>query len=422
MTTASTRNRRATRARKSSGDLHTTLSHTESGGRSARFSFAHAVRTESTNYFLLLGTTLFLVVFGLVMVLSSSSVDSFVATKGFFTTFLKQGMFVLIGVPVMLIASRLPVDFWRRNAWWFIGGAWVVQLLVFTPLGYESGGNRNWIRLGPISGQPSELVKIALCVFFAFILAKKQRLLKDWMHVLIPVIPVGGASLLLVVMGSDLGTAMIIASIMFAALYFAGVDFSKLAMIALAGALVVALLAITSPNRMARIMGFLGGHGNDVQGIGWQSTHGLWALAHGGVFGVGLGNSTMKWSWLPEADNDFIFAIIGEELGLIGAIVVIALFVVLAIAMMRIYRQTDDSFQRILVGCVLVWIMMQAFVNIAVVIGLLPVLGVPLPLVSSGGSALVTTLLAIGIVLSFARTGSFTPVPASRSTARKAHS
>ena len=131
---------------------------------------------------------------------------------------------------------------------------------------------------------------------------------------------------------------------------------------------------------------------------GWE------ALAHGGVFGVGLGNSTAKWSWLPESDNDFIFAIIGEELGLVGAIIVLLLFVVLTIALIRIIRMQTDPFARIATSVAMVWIIGQAFVNVAVVLGILPVLGVPLPLVSAGGSALITTLAALGIVLSFART------------------
>jgi cell division protein FtsW len=141
----------------------------------------------------------------------------------------------------------------------------------------------------------------------------------------------------------------------------------------------------------------------DYSGYCWQVQHADWALAAGGLFGKGLGNSTAKWLWLPEADNDFIFAIIGEELGLIGAIVVLVLFIVLAICFVRVIRSTKDSFARIATSGVMIWVIGQAFVNIAVVLGVLPVLGVPLPLISAGGSALISTLLAIGVVLSFAR-------------------
>ncbi|MBC7763659.1 MAG: FtsW/RodA/SpoVE family cell cycle protein, partial [Candidatus Saccharibacteria bacterium] len=158
-------------------------------------------------------------------------------------------------------------------------------------------------------------------------------------------------------------------------------------------------------SRQDRIQAFLSGckSADDHLGSCWQTVHGWWALASGGLFGSGLGNSKAKWSWLPEADNDFIFAIIGDELGLLGAILVLALFVVLAIAFVRIIRASTDPFARVTVSAVMVWIVGQAFVNIAVVLGILPVLGVPLPLISAGGSALVTSLIGIGIVLSFAR-------------------
>jgi cell division protein FtsW len=162
---------------------------------------------------------------------------------------------------------------------------------------------------------------------------------------------------------------------------------------------------MTSASRQYRINAWLSGctDSNQYQDLCWQPVHGMWALASGGVFGVGLGNSKAKWSWLPEADNDYIFAIIGEELGLIGAVVVLALFIVLAVSMIKVIRQSDDPFVRTVTGGILAWIIGQALVNIAVVLGLLPVLGVPLPLISAGGSALIMTLVAIGVVLSFAR-------------------
>jgi cell division protein FtsW len=164
-------------------------------------------------------------------------------------------------------------------------------------------------------------------------------------------------------------------------------------------------MSMARSSRQNRIQAFLSGckTADDFAGNCWQTVHGWWALASGGFFGVGLGNSKLKWSWLPEADNDFIFAIIGEELGLLGAILVLVLFIVLAITFVRIVRANSDPFARITVSAVMVWIVGQAFVNIAVVLGVLPVLGVPLPLISAGGSALVTSLIGIGIVLSFAR-------------------
>lgn len=360
---------------------------------------------ENRNYFLLLGTTVFLVAFGLVMVLSSSSIESSVGGDGFFGRFTRQGLFAIIGVPLMLVASRMPPRFWRKWAWpaLVFGGA--LQLIVFVPgLGLEYGGNRNWISIGGFNLQPSEFVKIALIVWVAWVLATKRDMLHDWKHVALPIAPVAGGALGLVLIGSDLGTASVMVMIVLGCMYFAGVRLKFLATAIAAIALVALMVAFSSPSRAERITVWMNGCGaDDYSGLCWQVQHGFWALAAGGLFGTGLGNSKTKWNWLPEADNDFIFAIIGEELGLLGAIVVLSLFVVLAIAFVRVIRTTRDDFARIVTAGVMVWVIGQAFVNIAVVLGLLPVLGVPLPLISAGGSALIATLLGIGVVLSFAR-------------------
>ncbi|MEP6480762.1 MAG: putative lipid II flippase FtsW [Rhodoglobus sp.] len=360
---------------------------------------------ENRNYFLLLGTTLFLVIFGLVMVLSASSIESYTSNDGFFGRFIRQGLYAVIGIPLMLVASRMPPAFWKRWAWpaLLVGGA--LQLLVFIPgIGYEYGGNRNWLLIGSVSVQPSEFVKIALIVWVAWVLATKEELLGDWKHVALPIAPIAGLAIGFVLIGNDLGTAMMMVMIVLGCLYFAGVRLKYLA-VSIAGLSVVGLLfAIASSSRSSRISAWLGGcNPSDLSGYCWQPEHAKWALAAGGLFGRGLGNSTAKWNWLPEADNDFIFAIIGEELGIIGAIVVLVLFIVLAISFVRIIRSSRDSFSRVATAGVMVWVVGQAFVNIAVVLGALPVLGVPLPLISAGGSALISTLLGIGVVLSFAR-------------------
>ena len=359
---------------------------------------------ETPNYFLLLGTTVFLVIFGLVMVLSSSSIESHVQNNSFFTAFLKQGLYAVVGLPLMLIASRMPPSFWKRMARPAIILGISLQLLVFSPLGFEYGGNRNWITVAGINAQPSEFVKLALIVWIAFVLTRPRTDETDWKRYFIPV---GAASLVaigLVLVGRDLGTSIIMLFIVFGSFFFAGV---KLKYLAGAGAIVGLLgtmFAFASDSRTDRINVWLYGCGEkDYLGDCWQQLHGTWALASGGVFGVGLGNSKAKWSWLPEADNDYIFAIIGEELGLIGAIVVLLLFIVLAISFVRVIRMNTDPFARIATSGVMVWIIGQALVNIAVVVGLLPVLGVPLPLISAGGSALISSLLSIGVVLSFAR-------------------
>ncbi len=376
---------------------------------------------ESRNYFLLLGTTMFLVIFGLVMVLSSSTIESYTSNDGFFGRFLRQGLFALIGVPLMLVASRMPPQFWKRWAWpaLLVGGG--MQVLVFLPgIGYDYGGNRNWLLIAGYSIQPSEFVKVALIVWIAWILSTKQELLGDWKHLALPIAPVAGIAIAFVLAGNDLGTAFIILIIVLGSLYFAGAKLRHLFVGVLGIGLVGLVFAIASPSRTSRIGVWMNGcTAADYSGYCWQVQHADWALAAGGLFGKGLGNSTAKWLWLPEADNDFIFAIIGEELGLIGAVVVLVLFIVLAICFVRVIRSTRDSFARIATSGVMIWVIGQAFVNIAVVLGVLPVLGVPLPLISAGGSALISTLLAIGVVLSFARrtetNGPVEQTPAERS-------
>jgi cell division protein FtsW len=361
-------------------------------------------RAENSTYFLVLGATLFLVAFGLVIVLSSSSVEAYATTGNPFTDFLKQGVFALIGVPLMLVASLAPPSFWRRWAWVALAGSLVLQLLIFTNLGVGNGYNRNWVSVGGIGFQPSEFIKLALIVWMGAVLSRKEPLLDDWRHALLPVGPVAILALALVMGGNDVGTAGIMLAIVFGTLFLAGVRLRHL----LVWLFVVATLAIavtfSGSSRASRIDSWLSGCDTPRQSqYCWQPVHGMWGLASGGVFGVGLGNSKMKWSWLPAADNDFIFAIIGEELGLIGVIVVLGLLVALAVGFVRVARSAADPAGRIIAGGVLLWIIGQALVNIAVVLGLLPVLGVPLPLISAGGSALITSLLGIGIVLSFAR-------------------
>jgi cell division protein FtsW len=372
--------------------------------RTARISLGRALQPESRSFFLLLGTTLFLLLFGLVMVLSSSSISSYAGSQGSFGVFWRQAIFAIVGVPLMLIISRLPVRIWRRWAWLPLVTGIVLQLLVLTtPLGIEVGGNRNWIGIGGFNAQPSELIKVGLVAWLGVILAKKEPYLGRWGHVLIPALPVAGIGIFVVMLGGDLGTVMIMTALVFGALFFAGIKFRLLVIPVIVGIALTLVIALTSSSRLSRIENFLGIGSGDQTGLSYQNQHADWAMAAGGVFGVGLGNSKAKWLWLPAADNDFIFAIIGEELGLIGAIVVLALFVVLAISFLRIVRSSRDLFSRVVVGSVMVWLIGQAFVNIAVVLQVIPVLGVPLPLISSGGSALVTTLVAIGLVLSISR-------------------
>ncbi|MDQ1609869.1 MAG: cell division protein FtsW [Microbacteriaceae bacterium] len=384
------------------------IAESTSGMSSARISLGRVFRAESSNYLMLLGLTLFMVVFGLIMVLSSSSVVSHATTNNFFSAFWSQGIFALIGLPLMLIASRMPSRFWKKSAWVLLAGSCLLQVVVLTtPLGLPAvGGNRNWLHLGGLTGQPSEAIKVALALWLGVVLARKQDLLGKWKHVVIPLIPIGGGAILLVTIGGDLGTTMIMAGFVLGALFFAGVKLRHLIIGSAVIASAAVVVALTSASRVGRISAFFGGTSAVNPDVQWQINNGNYALASGGIFGVGLGNSHAKWSWLPAADTDFIFAVIGEELGLIGAVLVLVLFVLLAITFLRIINASTDPFARITTAAIMVWIIGQALVNIGVVLGVIPVLGVPLPLISAGGTAMISSMFAIGIVLSFARESS----------------
>lgn len=356
-----------------------------------------------TSYYLILGSTLLLTALGLVMVLSSSSVTSMVSVGSPYATFVNQARWALIGLPLLWLASRIPSLTYRRLAWVILGGAVFLQLLVFSPLGVDVKGNANWIELAGQRFQPSETIKLALVVWLAVVLSRKHHLLSQWAHVVIPAFPVVAISVGIVLYGHDLGTAMVILVAVGGALFTAGVP---LRMFGFAGAimiLIVGRMAMTSSNRMTRIGAWLDPD-CDRLGACYQASHGMWGLAEGGVWGMGLGASRQKWQYLPEAHNDFIFAIIGEELGLWGTLLVLLLFAVLGVGMARIIRRHPDPFVKIATGGILAWLLGQMVINIGGVVGLLPIIGVPLPLVSAGGSALVMTMLAIGVVLSFART------------------
>jgi len=356
-----------------------------------------------TIYYLLLSATAMLVVIGLVMVLSASSVTSYKDTNSAFTVFFSQLQFAVAGVISLLVAIRIPLTTWKRLSVPLLAAAIFLQALVFVPgLGVEVNGNRNWIRILGQQVQPSEFAKVALVLFGATVLTKKRRKLGEFMHVLVPLVfPAGGLLLLLVLGGGDLGTGLVLLAIIAGILFAAGVP-ARMFFVAGAGsAVLVAAMALTSANRMGRIQTWLGGCTDPDKCF--QTIHGQYALADGGWWGVGLGASREKWSWLPAAHNDFIFAIIGEELGLPGTLVIIGLFGLLAFACYRLVLRSGDFFVRVATAGVMVWILAQAVINMGAVIGLLPVIGVPLPLVSSGGSALVATLFALGMLLSFAR-------------------
>lgn len=375
-------------------------------GLAARVRLGRVFRPVSTEFTLIASTSLLLTVFGLVMILSASSANAVENGQDPFAIVMTQALVAAIGLPAMFLMSRFPVMFWKRTAWFVLIGAVGLQMLVYTPLGYENDGNTNWLRIAGQVVQPSEFIKLALAVWAGFILWRKQDLLGRWKHVFIPLIPVGFLAIAAVLGGKDLGTSMILFLIILGALFFSGVRLRIFVLPLLISLVAVLGFAFADERRRALILGALD-HSNDTScylDSCYQQVHAIWGMANGGIFGLGLGNSRQKYGWLPAASNDYIFAIVGEELGLIGCALVLALFALFAVAVFRMIRRTDDLFVRVTSGGIVVWILAQALINIGVVLRVVPVLGVPLPFMSQGGTSLLSVLLACGVLLSFART------------------
>lgn len=355
-------------------------------------------QAESIYFYRLAGLTGFLVVYGLVMVLSSSSIDSLVANRDAFYVFSRQSLYAVVGLGLMLFVSSLKLPIIQNLVKAAVVFGFALQLSV-PFIGVTINGNTNWISIAGFSLQPAEFLKVALIMYIAWFVSNREHELDDPKRVLAPVLIVGAAALALVMLGRDLGTAIIIALIVFGTLAIIGAPLRPLSQVFVAVAAAGILAAVSSASRMARITAWLNPGSASSDAFNWQYEHGTWALAAGGIIGVGLGNSKMKWSWIPEVENDFIFAVIGEEGGLLGALVVIGMFALLVSSLIGIMNRSNTTFGRVLVVGVIVWIVSQAAVNIAVVLGVLPVLGVPLPLISAGGSSLIATLGAIGLVL-----------------------
>lgn len=355
-------------------------------------------------YYLILGTTVALVVIGLVMVLSASSITSYQRTGSAFSDFQNQAMFAVIGVVAAFVASRIPVRVYRRFAGLFFLVALLLQALVMVPgIGKEVLGNRNWIGFGSFTVQPSEIAKLAMIFIVAVVLTNRRSRLYDLRYSVLPTVVYVALLTLLIMAGKDLGTTMVVGMIYLGLLWTAGVKGRLFLGLGLAALVFLPIAVMTSGNRTSRIKSWMQGCADQTLDGCLQQVHGTYALADGGLWGLGPGGSREKWQWLPEAHNDFIFAIIGEELGLPGTLAILALYVVFAYACYRLIAQSDDMFVRVCTGGILTWVSFQAIVNIGSVIGALPIVGVPLPFVSSGGSALVMSLVAAGVLLSFAR-------------------
>jgi cell division protein FtsW len=341
---------------------------------------------------------------GLVMVLSASSVTAFAEYGSSFLFFERQALYALFGALVALAAARLPYRVWYRAWVPLLGVSFLLLVLVLLPsVGAEAGGAARWIRVGDLTLQPSELVKFAVVAAVAAVLSANLRHLQAepgrWV---VPILVIVGGASLLILLQPDLGTMMVIAVTAFLLLFVAGVRLRHLFLSAiLAGAAGTALI-LGETYRRARFLSFLDPW-SDPTHTGYQIVQSLIALGSGRLVGVGLGASRQKWMYVPNAHTDFIFSIMGEELGLAGEIVVLGLFAAIVYAGIRIALAAPDAFGRLLAAGITAWFGFQALLNLGAVTGLLPITGVPLPFVSFGGSALVVSLGAVGVLISVGR-------------------
>jgi cell division protein FtsW len=335
---------------------------------------------------------------GLVMVLSASSVQALRAYGSPWYFFERQLLWLAVGLAVFAVAVRVDYHRWRRFATPAIVVSLGLLLAVMVPgLGISVSGSARWLGFGSWRVQPSELGKLALVLFSADVLDRRSRRISEWRYSMVPIIVIFGAMAALVMAQPDMGTTMVMACVVLAALYSAGSPMPPMLGVLAGGLGATLLMAVAAPYRWRRMTSFLHPFA-DASNTGYQSAQGLVALGSGKLAGLGLGASRASWGYLPNGQTDFIFAIVGEETGLIGALLLVSLFVALAVIGIRVACRAPDRFGSLVAAGITAWIIGQAVINIGAVVGLLPVTGVPLPFVSFGGSSLVIALAAIGIL------------------------
>lgn len=347
-----------------------------------------------------------LVVVGLVMILSASSVTSFANYGSSFLFFKRQLVWAVAGMALFVLFCRL--DYRRLKGFGYVLYPIAFVLLVVTLIpgvGVTVGGGTRWIALGALSFQPSELAKLALVLLSADVFSRKhERLLQEPSHMLIPMVPALGLMAALVLRQPDLGTALLLGAIGIGMLFVAGAPLRFLLPLGAAGAAMAAVAALSAPYRRARVLAFMDPWADPLF-TGYHTIQSLIALGSGGWLGVGLGASRQKWMYIPNAHTDFIFAILGEEMGVVGTVAVLGMFALLAFLGMRAAHKAPDRFGMLLASGIVIWISVQALVNIGAVTAVLPITGVPLPLLSFGGSSLVMSLTAMGILTNIAWQG-----------------
>src|SRR5271165_1779513 len=337
------------------------------------------------SYYLVLGCALLLLGVGLMMVLSTSTAYDLDLGLPAYSMFEKQLLGAAVGLVLMVLAAKSPPRLFRAFAYPLLLGA-IGGLVLVLLLGHEIDGAKRWLTVAGTEVQPSEFAKLALALWGADLLARKERLgqLADWRHILVPLLPGAALMCVLVMIGKDLGTTFLLLVIFLSLLWVIGAP-GKL-LVGVVALLVFALLVLVAvhPYELARLTGFLQPQSASCRTLScYQLVQGKDALGSGGLFGVGSGASRAKWGWVPESQSDFIFAILGEELGLVGTLCVVALYGAMAFAGLRIARRVPDTFARLCAGAITVWLTAQALVNMGAVLGLLPITGVPLPLISA---------------------------------------
>jgi cell division protein FtsW len=353
----------------------------------------------------LLLTCLTLVLIGVVMILSASSVQAYSRFGTSFSYFKRQMVGVGLGLAAMAVMARSDYRRLRPLARPLLGGCLLMLIAVILPgIGSTRGGSSRWLILGPVSIQPSEMAKLALIIFVAAVLESKGVRIRDPRELAVPVLPMTGLVALLVLAQPDLGTTIILGGAVLVMLFLAGAQMRHVGLLSALGLLSVVALAFTRSYRRERVFSFLNPWADPLN-TGYQVIQGQIALGSGGFFGLGLGASRQKWSYVPNAHTDFIYAIIGEELGLAGTLTVLLLFIFFMYLGIRIARQAPDRFGMLLAGGITGVIAMQALINMGAISGLLPITGVPLPLISFGSSSLVLTMASVGILLSIAKRG-----------------
>jgi cell division protein FtsW len=364
---------------------------------------AKAERTNRRVLLTLIGATGGLTSIGLVMVLSASSVSAFAEYGSSFLFFKRQAIYALVGGVAALGVARLRYQVWQR-AWrpLLVVTLILLAMVLHPATGTTAGGASRWLSLGAVSVQPSEMAKLVVILAVASIMAGSMRHLGETVLWAIPLLVVVGLVSVLILLQPDLGTMMVLALSVMCMLFVAGVRLQLLALSTVLFTGVGMALIYFAEYRNKRFLAFLDPWA-DPQNTGYQIIQSLIALGSGHLFGVGLGASRQKWNYVPNAHTDFIFSILGEELGLMGELLVLMLFGALLWAGVRIALRAPDTFGRLLAGGITAWFGVQALVNLGAVTGVLPITGVPLPFMSYGGSSLVVSLVAVGMLFAVGR-------------------